>query len=126
MFEFFSPLDRYAFHRPMLERIGYYEMEKNGKLYLLVNALGISQDDVNVDVQPSEVHNRQVIKISGETYNQLFDKKFSIRLTFNVYKPMKKINKLVENGFLTLEIEFDEPVKPSVEIGTIDRKALTG
>jgi HSP20 family molecular chaperone IbpA len=109
----------YWFDRPMLERVGYYETEKDGKLYILVNALGVSKDDISVDVQPTEIENKQVIHISGKTHDDIFIKDFSAKISFVVYKKLKNIDWDVTNGFLTLEIEFVEPVKPNV---TITRK----
>jgi HSP20 family molecular chaperone IbpA len=115
MFDYFIN-DSYSFRRPMLERVGYYEAEKDGKLFILVNALGVSKDDIEVDIQPTEFPNRQLIKISGETHDETFNKDFSIRIGFYVFKPMKSIDFTVSNGFLTLEIDFVEPVKPNVKI----------
>ena len=115
MFDYFIN-DSYSFHRPMLERVGYFETEKDGKLFILVNALGVSKDNIEVDVQPTELQNKQLIKISGETHDETFDKDFSVRIGFYVFKPMKSVDWTVTNGFLTLEIEFIEPVKPNVKI----------
>jgi HSP20 family molecular chaperone IbpA len=105
----------YWFERPMLERVGYYEKEKDGKLILLVNALGVSKEDIDVSVQPTEYATRQLIKITGKTHDETFDKDFSVKMAFYV-KPVKKIDWTESNGFITLEIEYNEPVVPDVKI----------
>jgi len=114
--DFFSLVPQtYRFHRPMLEREGWYSVEKDGKLLVLLNVLGVAKSDISVDVKNSD-GGKQLIAISGETKNEKFEKSFSINISFLVGKPMEKIEWDVENGFLTMEVIFQEPVKPSVKI----------
>ena len=105
----------YRFHRPMLEREGWYSVEKDGKLLVLLNVLGVDKKDIDLEVKPYS-DNKQMICVSGTTKNESFDKDFSINMNFVVGKPMEKLEWDVENGFLTMEILFKEPIKPSVSV----------
>ena len=105
----------YRFNRPMLERQGWYSKEKDGKLLLLLNVLGVNESDLNIEVKPVE-NNKEVICISGKTKDELFDREFSVNMNFMISKPMEQVKTSVKNGLLILEIEFKEPVKSSVRI----------
>jgi hypothetical protein len=105
----------YRFRRPMLEREGWYSLEKDGKLLLLLNTLGVDKADIKLDVKSAD-DNKQMICVNGTTKNEDFDKDFSINMNFLVGKPMQNLEWDVKNGFLTMEITFQEPVKPSVNI----------
>lgn len=105
----------YRFHRPMLEREGWYSLEKDGKLLVLLNVLGVDKKDIDLEIKSAN-DNKQMICVSGTTKNTKFDKDFSINMNFTVGKDMEKLEWDVENGFLTMEITFREPVKPSVNL----------
>ncbi len=105
----------YFFHRPMLEKEGWFSLEKDGKLLLLLNTLGVAKDDISLDVKSVE-NNKQMISINGTTKNEQFDKDFSVNMNFIVSKPMQNLDWDVTNGFLTMEITFEEPVRPAVKI----------
>ena len=111
---FFNDTD-YFFHRPMLERQGYYWIEKEGKAFLLLNVLGV--DDKDIDVQNNPASNgKQCLTITGNTHNEVFNKDFSVKMSFIINEPMKEVKWKTSNGFMTLEITFEEPVKPAVKI----------
>jgi len=105
----------YRFNRPMLERQGWYSKEKDGRLLVLLNVLGINEDDLNIEVTPAD-NGREAISISGTTKDEVFDKEFSVNMNFLVAKPMEEIKTSMKNGFLVLDITFKEPVKSSVKI----------
>jgi len=105
----------YRFHRPMLEREGYFTIEKDGKILVLLNVLGVAKDDISVDVKNTS-ENKELIVINGTTKNEDFDKEFSINMSFLVGKPMETLEWDMENGFMTMTLTFKEPVKPSVKI----------
>lgn len=116
MFQYFDFNDDfYSFKRPMLERKGWYSAEKDGKLVLLLNVLGVSKEDISIDIS-SAPNNKQYLNVSGSTKNEFFDKDFSVKMQFLISEPMKDVTWDVKNGFLTMEITFQEPVKPSVNI----------
>jgi len=105
----------YSFHRPMLEREGYFVIEKDGKVLVLLNVLGVAKEDISVDVK-STSESKELIVINGTTKNEDFDKEFSINMSFLVGKPMESIEWEMSNGFMTMTLSFKEPVKPSVKI----------
>ena len=65
----------YRFNRPMLERQGWYSKEKDGRLLVLLNVLGINEDDLNIEVTPAD-NGREAISISGTTKDEVFDKEY--------------------------------------------------
>jgi HSP20 family molecular chaperone IbpA len=105
----------YRFHRPMLEREGYYVIEKDGKILVLLNVLGVAKEDISVDVKTTS-ENKELIVVNGTTKNEDFDKEFSINMSFLVGKPMETLEWDMSNGFMTMALTFKEPVKPSVKI----------
>lgn len=117
--DFFEDILRqssYGFNRPMYERKGWVSIEKDGKAFVFVNVLGINEKDIDVSVNSTDNPNHYLLSVSGKTKNELLDKEFSTEIQFTVFRPMKEVLKSVENGLLTLEIEFEEPVKPKVSI----------
>lgn len=106
----------YSFSRPMYESKGWKAIEKEGKTYILMNTLGVSEDDIEVSVDATEHPNKQLLSVSGKTHNELFDKDFSIGMKWLVSNPIKEIVKSFQDGLMTLEIEFQSPIKPSVTI----------
>lgn len=115
-FDFLFPEIRsYRFSRPMFEREGWYAIEKDGKLFILFNALGVDEKDLTVEVKSAE-NNKEMICVKGSTKDELFDKEFSVGMNFLVGRPMEQVKTSVKNGFLTLEVSFKEPVQPSVKV----------
>lgn len=107
----------YSFSRPFYESRGYYAVEKDGKLFLVLNILGINENDLDVSVEndPDNV-GWQILIVKGTTHNEILDKDFSLTWKRSTRKPISEIAKNVKDGLLTLEITFVEPVKPSVKI----------
>lgn len=103
------------FRRPILERSGYAAQEKDGKIVLKVNVVGLSTEDIRVEVEPAEYPYTSLLIIRGEREDDLFGT-FKVNNRFLFRKTPKQIDSELENGFLTLTIEFDEPVKPDVKI----------
>ena len=112
---FLFDFDSYMFGRPMLEKNGYYAQEKDGKLFVLLNVLGVDKQDivVDTDLTPS---NQQILRVSGKTHDEVFNKDFTVRMNFILKNPMKSVDWTLKNGFMVLEISFVEPVKPSIKI----------
>lgn len=116
-FSDFGSMNKYWFNRPFHESKGYQAIEKDGKLYLVLNVAGVDKKDISISVNSSnENSNWQIISVKGETHNELLNRKFNIGFDFVAYRPMKEILSDFQNGFLTLEIEFNEPVRPQVSI----------
>ncbi|MFA5300333.1 MAG: hypothetical protein WC389_19285, partial [Lutibacter sp.] len=106
-----------AYTRPFYETKGSYTVEKDGKLFIVLNALGISKEDLTVEVENDQCYSGwQVLKVKGSTQNDVIDKNFSLTWSYSSPKPITKIEKTVKDGLVTLEVTFDEPVKPNVKI----------
>lgn len=103
------------FKRPFLERSGYATQEKDGKLVLKVNVAGLSKEDLAVEVLDADYPYSSLLQIRGEKEDDLFGM-FKVNNRFLFRKTPKQIDSQLENGFLTLLIEFDEPIKPDVKI----------
>jgi len=51
------------FDRPFLERDGYAVKEKDGKLTMQINVLGLGKDDIEIKIIPSRTPNNQILSI---------------------------------------------------------------
>lgn len=116
MFNDFFTSNSYWFRRPFLENSGYACIEKDGKLIIVINALGVKDDDLRVDIEGSYNPNVQKLKVEGNTKHSILDQNFRLSMAFNLYKPAKEVTYTLEDGLLTLEITFNEPVKPEVKV----------
>jgi len=105
----------YSFSRPMYERTGWYATESEGNTYILVNTLGVAEKDIDVSVDASENPNKHVLSVKGRTHNDLIDKDFSIDMRW-ITNPVKEVHASFADGIMTLKLEFESPVKPSVKI----------
>lgn len=103
------------FKRPFLERSGYGAQEKDGKLILKINVAGLSKDDLTVEVLDAEYPYTATLHVRGEKQDDVFGT-FKVNNRFVFRKTPKQIDSQLENGFLTLSIEFDEPIKPDVKV----------
>ena len=115
------PYVTYSFSRPFQESDGFYAVEKDGKIIVTVNALGINENDIDVQVETDpENANKQFLLVKGKTHNEILDKDFSLTWKRYSFKPFDKIDWNLKNGLLTLEIAFKSPVKPEVSIKRIN------
>ena len=111
----FDP-ERYFFNRMTKDMRPYTTIDKDdGKLHVLLNVLGVAKENIEVDVRPTDSSNRQLLVISGKTHNELIDKDYSVNMEFFV-KPLKTLEWDTKDGLMTLELVFEEPVKPQVDI----------
>ena len=104
-----------SFRRPFLENIGYTHIEKDGDVYLVINVLGIDEKDLKVSFEPTDNINTLSLVIDGKTHNETLDYDFSFKKVFTVSKPVKRYGSRVENGLLTIKLEFEQPVTPQIE-----------
>jgi len=105
----------FRYHRPFPEIDGYRVIEKDGKMYILVNALGVEEKDISVETI-SEYGGKESIVVNGSSCNEIFNKESSLNIKFLMQKHMEEVHWSLSNGFLTLEVSFKEPVKPSVKV----------
>jgi HSP20 family molecular chaperone IbpA len=106
----------YSFSRPIYDMHPYKFIDKDDKSYLIISALGIAKKDINIEVKSSDYPNSYLLVISGNTKNEILDKEYKLNITFEVKKSIKSIVWDTLNGVLQLEIQFEEPLKPSVQI----------
>jgi HSP20 family molecular chaperone IbpA len=111
------PFVNYSFSRPFYESDGFEAVEKDGKLYIVINALGISKENIQVSVETDpENANKQNLLVKGNTHNEVLDKEFSLTWKRYTLRPISQIDWELKNGLLTMEIAFKSPVKPDVLI----------
>lgn len=114
------PYVTYSFSRPFQESDGFYAVENDGKLFITINALGINENDIDVQVETDpENASKQYLLVRGKTHNETLDKDFSLTWKRYSFKPFDKIDWNLKNGLLTLEIAFKSPIKPDVSIKRI-------
>jgi HSP20 family molecular chaperone IbpA len=106
----------FSFDHPTKDMSPWCQVEKDGKLYLVVNALGISEEDISVEAKGTDRQNVSLLVISGKTFNETLERDYRTNAKFFIYRPMKHISWATKDGLLEIEIEFEEPVKPSVKI----------
>ena len=114
LFSFNSPA--YSFDRATKDMTPFTQIERDGKLYLVVNMLGVSKDDIKIEVKPTERKDVSFLVISGKTRKEILDRDYRVNMAFYVYRPMKQLDWDVKDGLMELEIQFDEPVAPTVKI----------
>lgn len=120
MFNSFLFDDSIFFRRPFLEKDGYAVKEKDGKLVLKINVVGLGKDDLEIKILPTNNPDHQMLVVKGEREDELFGK-FQINNRFYLHRQAKNIESSIDKGILTLEVEFQEPVVPDVQV-----KWLTG
>ena len=106
----------YFFNRPVKDMTPYKVVESDGKTVLTLNTLGISPDDISVEVVQGDSYASQYLHVSGKTKDVLSDKEYNISMKFTLKKPVKKIEWESRNGLTYLTLIFSEPEKPSVSI----------
>ena len=92
------------FKRPFLENQGYQtEMLDDGREKFVFNAVGVNEDDLNVEVKHSDFYGKQTLSVDGKTDNW--------EVHYNLIIPaMKDVEVSVKNGLVTLIVEYDKPV----------------
>lgn len=116
LLEDFLIFEKFFFNRPTKDMSPWQTVEKDGKLYLVVNMLGIDEKDISISVENSMNYKGQYLVIHGKTMNETLDKEYSFSSRHRVRTPIKSIDWSAKDGLVTLEIEFEQPVKPSVRI----------
>ena len=113
LFDFMN--DDYFFNRPVKDMTPYKVIKKDGKTIVVLNTLGISPDDIKVQVEAGEL-STQILHVSGKTRNDLCGKDYDINMKLAIRKPIKKIEWESKDGLTYLTLIFTEPEKPSVSI----------
>ena len=106
----------YFFNRPVKDMTPYKVVDRDDKTILILNTLGISADDIEVEVVPGNEYSTQQLHVSGKTKDELSEKEYNINMKFTLKKPIKKIEWESRDGLTYLNLMFVEPEKPSVSI----------
>jgi HSP20 family molecular chaperone IbpA len=97
-FEDFTP---YVFHRPFYERKGWTAKEVKDGYLIVVNALGIKPDDIEVDAYS------EAISVYGKSHNEDLNRDFDISVTFNSFpSPIENVEWTTENGLLKIWVNY--------------------
>ncbi len=105
----------YWFNRETKDQNPWKCVEKDGKLIVVVNALGVAKENISIEVQGTEENNKQLLVVKGSTHNDVLDKDYSISMFWET-KPLNQVEWDVKDGLLQMEIEFEQPVQPKVLI----------
>lgn len=109
------PISRRSYSRPFREVDSYLPINlDDGTTNLYINALGINKEDINVSVTQPEDYSGYVLNVSGKTEEEKLGT-FSFDYQFRT-KKISKITKILKNGILILNLEWEKPVNPDVEI----------
>ena len=109
--------NNFYFSRLTKDMQPWREVDKDGKQYLVLNFLGIDESDMDLKVEPTnEPWYPFKLTVCGKTHNDLLNTDYSTNMTFRLAKEPKDILYTLKDGLLTLEITYQEPVKPSVNI----------
>ncbi len=91
----------------------YQIVNGEGKDIIIINALGVSEDDIKITLKPSKYDDRTTyLYIEGETDNKITGTKYSIENRFTINKlKVKEIKYSAKDGLLYIEVMYiDEPV----------------
>jgi HSP20 family molecular chaperone IbpA len=96
----------------------YSIVKGEGKDTIIINALGVAQEDIKVEIKP--VDDRAYLYIQGETKNSITNTKYSFSNRFSINKiKVKEINYSSENGLLYVDVIYKE--EPTIEIPITQR-----
>lgn len=103
-----------SWDRPIKEVKAYKVIETEKGYQIIVNALGIDKDDIEVKLLQDTLH------INGKTVNEQLEFTNTVRYQFNVARITKNIKKVeysLKNGLLLIDLllEFKEKREIKVE-----------
>jgi hypothetical protein len=107
--------DYFRFRHLFREVDGYRVVEKDGKMHILINAMGIDEKDISVE-HIIDNDGKETIVVGGSTKNEFFNRDSLLDMKFYMQKHVEEIHYKMFNGYLILEISFKEPVKSSVKV----------
>jgi hypothetical protein len=118
--------DRYFFNRCGIKDMHPFKaVERDGKLVVILNTLGISPDDIHIEAETGDSYFPQYLKIDGKTMNPITEEEHSINMRLGVRKEISSVDWENKDGLTYLGVVFSEPVKPKITIGST-KKLLAG
>jgi HSP20 family molecular chaperone IbpA len=113
-YDLFFDKDFAKVNRAIRDSHPYQILKDEGKDVIVLNALGIAEEDIKVEVKQSTYDDRtNYLYITGETDNEITGTKYSIsnRFTLNRLK-VKEIKYECKDGLLYVDVFYKtEPVK---------------
>lgn len=96
----------------------YRIFKEKGKDNIVINALGIKEEDIKISLKDSQYDDRTTfLVIEGETENKITNTKYSISNRFTINKlKIKEIHYKSEDGLLYLEIVYNEEKEIDIPI----------
>ena len=94
----------------------YQIIKGDNKDTIIINALGIKEDDIKIELKPSKYDDRTTyLVIEGETENDITNTKYSITNRFSINKlKVKEIEYGTKDGLLYIDVIYNE--EPEIEI----------
>lgn len=118
-FDFDFLEDLYSFNRPVKDMHPYRLIKKENNLTIILNTLGISPEDLKIEIKAGEIENRQVLSVNGKTHDDILDQDCEVNMQFYISQSIEDIKWKNKNGFTYLELYSKEPAKPNVKISKI-------
>lgn len=90
----------------------YQIVRGEGKDTIIINALGVNEDDFEIEIKPNRYDERTTyLCIKGETENAITETKYSIENRFTINKlKVKEIKYYAKDGLLYIDVYYiDEP-----------------
>lgn len=105
----------YRFTRNLKDMYPYEIIRKDNKATIVHNVVGLSKDDIKIE--PEREGNADYLVISGEKKNEITNKIYSINSRFSVnVDEIKDVQWEVKDGLLYIDVEFERPEKPTLNI----------
>lgn len=91
----------------------YQIVKGEGKDTIIINALGVAEDDIKIEVKPDG--ERTFLYIEGSTKNSLSNEEYSFKNRFSINRlKIEGINYSTKDGLLYIDIIYKET--PAIEI----------
>jgi HSP20 family molecular chaperone IbpA len=117
--------EKYFFNRCGIKDMHPYRaVEKDGKLVVILNTLGIDPKDIHIEPEVGDTYFKQYLVITGKTMNPITEEEHSINMHLGVRKEIGSIDWENKDGLTYLEVSFAEPIKPKIAIS--NKKLLAG
>ena len=107
--------DFYFFSRSTKDMYPYEIIRKEKECIIVFNALGISKENIKVNID--KVRGTDYLVISGEEKNEVTNKPYSVNGRFAVdANEIENIEWYVKDGLLYVYVYFKQPEKPQINI----------
>lgn len=112
MYDFFDLIYK-SWDRPIKEVKAYKVLETEEGYLVVINALGIDKEDIQVQVLQNTLH------VNGKTVDEDIDFTNTVRYQFNVGKIVERLNKVeytLKNGLLHVHLKLEQKKKKDIKV----------